>query len=91
MLDELIDQGWLTDRDQAQLHAFLGSLGDYAQRGDETSREIQRIAMRVLKRNPHYVETATHNTATRRIFKDHWQDPAPGVIPWDRIHSDDVN
>ena len=47
--------------------------------------------MRVLKRNPHYVETTTQNAATRRIFKNHWQDTAPGVIPWERILSDEVN
>ncbi len=91
MLDELIDKGWFDERGQTELHAFLKALGRYAQRGDERSREIQRIAMRVLKRNPHYVETTTRNTATRRIFKNHWQDPAPGVIPWDRIRSDEVN
>jgi len=91
MLDELIDKGWFDDRSQAKLHSFLRSLGGYAQRGDETSREIQRIAMRVLKRNPHYMETTTQNAATRRIFKNHWQDPIPGVIPWDRIRSDEVN
>ncbi len=91
MLDELIDAGYFDNLLQSQLDRFLASLGGYAQRDDETSREIQRIAKRVLKRNPHYVEPpADSETATRRIFKRHWQDPAPGEIPWDEIRSDAV-
>lgn len=88
--DKLIDQGYFDGRSQDELFDFLASLGGYAQRGDEISREIQRIAMRVLKRNPHYVE-ASDRQATARIFKDHWQDPDPGVIPWDTILSDAVD
>ena len=87
--DELIDQGYFDHKSQKQLEGFFGWFGSYAQRGDETSKEIQRIAMRVLKRNPHYVEDNPEwNTA--RIFKNHWQDPAPGTIPWDVINSDAV-
>lgn len=89
-LDELIDQGYFDNRTQDELFDFLKSLGGYAQRGDEISAEIQRIAMRVLKRNPHYVEP-TENQATARIFKTHWKDPGPGVIPWDTIKSDAVD
>jgi hypothetical protein len=90
-LDALIDRGHFDDRAQAELQSFLGMLGTYAQRRDEISREIQRVAKRVLKRNPDYVETATGDDATRRIFKDHWQDPEPGTIPWDEIMSDAVD
>lgn len=39
-------------------------LAGYAQRRDEPSLEIKRIAMRVLKRNPHYVE----NCCSRRPY-----------------------
>ena len=90
-LDELIDAGHFDNRSQEEINSFLRALGGYAQRRDERSREIQRIAKRVLKRNPDYVETATYDTATRRIFKDHWKDPEPGVIPWDEILSDAVD
>lgn len=89
-LDRLIDQGLFTNRSQPEIHQFLKSLGGYAQRRDEPSREIQRIAMRVLKRNPDYVETDTVGLASHRIFKNHWQDPLPGVIPWEKILSDAV-
>lgn len=88
--DELIDQGYFDARSQGELYDFFVRLGGYAQRGDEISKEIQRIAMRVLKRNPHYVESSG-TQATARIFKDHWQDPDPGVIPWETIRSDAVN
>lgn len=89
-LDALIDQGMFTNRTQAEIHNFLVSLGSYAQRRDERSREIQRIAMRVLKRNPDYIETDSIGLATHRIFQGHWQDPQPGIIPWDVILSDAV-
>lgn len=89
-LDEFIDEGLFDGISQEKLSAFLVSLSGYSQRKDETSSEIQRIAKRVLKRNPHYVETATYDIATLRIFKDHWQDPLPGVIPWEEILSDAV-
>ena len=88
-LEALIDEGYFDNKSQRQLEGFFGYFGAYAQRGDEISQEIQRIAMRILKRNPHYVETDPEwNTA--RIFKNHWQDPTPGVIPWDVINSDEV-
>ena len=90
MLDELIDAGYFNTKAQAEIHDFLSALGSYAQRGDEISAEIKRIAKRVLKRNPDYIETSTHDDATRRIFKDHWKDELPGVIPWDEILSDAV-
>lgn len=90
MLDQLIDEGYFDARTQAEIQGFLGDLGTYAQRRDDASRDIKRIAKRVLKRHPDYVETATGDEATRRIFKDHWQDSAPGVIPWDEIQSDAV-
>lgn len=90
-LDMLIDKGYFDHRTQTQLEHFLNALGGYAQRRDEPSLEIKRIAMRVLKRNPHYIETVTHDARTRMIFKDHWNDPEPGQIPWDEIRSDRVN
>ncbi len=90
LLDELIDKGYFDQRSQIELEHFLTALGGYAQRRDEPSLEIKRIAMRVLKRNPHYVETVTHDARTRMIFKDHWNDPEPGKIPWDEIRSDRV-
>lgn len=90
ILDELIDQGYFDHRSQTELEHFFTALGGYAQRRDEPSLEIKRIAMRVLKRNPHYVETATHDARTRMIFKDHWNDAEPGTIPWDEIRSDRV-
>lgn len=89
-LDELIDKGYFDRRSQIELEHFLTALGGYAQRRDEPSLEIKRIAMRILKRNPHYVETVTHDARTRMIFKDHWNDPEPGVIPWEEINSDRV-
>lgn len=89
-LDEFIDEGRFDGIAQEKLYAFFVSLSGYSQRRDHTSSEIQRIAKRVLKRNPHYVETATYDIATLRIFKDHWQDPLPGVIPWEEILSDAV-
>jgi len=88
-LDEMIDAGYFTGQPQDRLHGFFVSLGGYAQRGDEISKEIQRIAMRVLKRNPDYREISTE-VATARIFKDHWKDPLAGEIPWDFITSDKV-
>ncbi|RYG89194.1 hypothetical protein EU803_18270 [Loktanella sp. IMCC34160] len=88
--DELIDKGYFDNRTQDELFKFLSSLGSYAQRGDEISAEIQRIAMRVLKRNQDYIETSDRQ-ATARIFKDHWQNPEPGVIPWETIRSDVVD
>ena len=87
--DEMIDAGYFTEQPQDRLHAFFVSLGGYAQRGDEISKEIQRIAMRILKRNPDYEETSTE-VATARIFKKHWKEPLPGTIPWDVINSDAV-
>ncbi|WCR02715.1 hypothetical protein [Paracoccus saliphilus] len=90
LLDELIESGYFDNRSQLELEHFLTALGGYAQRRDDASREIKRIAMRVLKRNPHYIETATHDVRTPRIFKDHWSDPEPGEIPWDEIRSDRV-
>ncbi|WP_111735193.1 ankyrin repeat domain-containing protein [Roseovarius amoyensis] len=90
ILDSLIDRGYFSDQPQRKIYDFLSALGGYAQRRDEESGEIQRIAKRVLKRNPDYVEMAIYDTATRRIFKDHWKDPEPGVIPWDEILSDAV-
>lgn len=86
-LDALIDAGHFDNRTQSQLEHFLTALGGYAQRGDGPSLDIKRIAMRVLKRNPHYVETSAHDARTRMIFKDHWQDPEPGVIPWGQVRS----
>lgn len=88
-LDELIDKGFFTKVSQRRLSGFLHDLSSYAQRGDQISQEIQRIAMRVLKRNPHYIEESKQLGAAR-IFKNHWQDPYPGVIPWDVINSDAV-
>lgn len=88
-MDELIDQGYFDNLSQEQLFTFLRRFGGYAQRGDSISQAIQSISMRVLKRNPHYVEESDRQ-ATARIFKDHWQDAAPGVIPWDVINSDAV-
>lgn len=88
--DELIDKGYFDNRTQDELFKFLSSLGSYAQRGDEISSEIQRIAMRVLKRNQDYIETSDRQ-ATARIFKDHWQNPEPGVIPWETIRSEVVD
>jgi len=67
-LDEFIDEGRFNGIEQEKLQAFLTSLGSYEQRGDATSLEIQRVAKRVLKRNPDYVETATADIATRGIF-----------------------
>lgn len=90
MLDELIDAGYFNDRPQEELQSFLVSLGGYAQRGDDISLEIQRIAKRILKRNPNYTETSTRDEATRRIFKNHWKNELPGTIPWDEILSDAV-
>lgn len=89
-LDKLIDAGAFDAVPQKDLFDFLVALSEYQQRRDATSAEIKRIARRVLKRNPGYVETATYDTATRAIFKDHWQDPLPGEIPWDDIRSDAV-
>lgn len=88
-MDELIDGGYFDRRSQAELADFFSSFGGYAQRGDEISLEIQRVAKRILKRNPHYVETEP-SWNTGRIFKKHWKDEAPGVIPWDEINSDAV-
>ncbi len=90
-LNMLIDEGYFDNKPQELVHGFLSSLGSYSQRGDDISREIQRIAKRVLKRNPTYIETSTDDVATRAIFRSHWKDPAPGVIPWDEILSDAVN
>ena len=89
-LDEFIDEGRFDGANQEKLQTFLGYLGSYQQRGDATSLEIKRIAKRVLKRNPHYVETATFDEATREIFKKHWSETIPGVIPWEEILSDAV-
>jgi len=87
--DELIDSGYFDSLTQKQLEGFFSNIGSYAQRGDDISREIQRITMRILKRNPHYIENDPEWN-TGRIFKDHWQDPEPGVIPWDVINSEAV-
>lgn len=89
-LDEFIDEGRFDGIPQERLYKFFVNLSGYAQRRDEKSSEIQRIAKRVLKRNPSYIETATYDIATLRIFKDHWEDPLPGMIPWDEILSDAV-
>lgn len=88
-IDELVDGGYFNDRSQSELSDFFSSFGGYAQRGDDISLEIQRIAKRVLKRNPHYVEEDP-SWNTGRIFKNHWKDEAPGEIPWDEIKSDAV-
>lgn len=88
-MDELIDHGYFDNLSQEQLFTFLRRFGGYDQRGDIISQEIKRISMRILKRNPHYVETSDIQ-ATSAIFKNHWSDPAPGVIPWDVINSDAV-
>ena len=89
--DEMIDRGYFDNLPQDRLQAFLISLGGYAQRGDAISLEIQRIAKRVLKRNPDFVDPIpSSDGGVGRIFKKHWQDPAPGLIPWDEIRSDAV-
>ncbi len=88
-LHGLIDGQWFNARKQDEISAFLTALGGYAQRGDARSQTIKDIAMRVLKRNPDYVEKSDVNGAAR-IFKNHYNDEAPGEIPWDVIRSDAV-
>lgn len=88
-LNRLIDAGHFDNRTQKEIAEFLSALGGYSQRGDERSLAIKSIAMRVLKRLPNYVEPSDVN-GTVRIFKDHYNDPDPGVIPWELIRSDDV-
>ncbi|MCC5973393.1 MAG: hypothetical protein JJT81_05005 [Rubellimicrobium sp.] len=85
LIDRLIDRGLFDAVPQDRLEDFLDALGGYAQRGDDQSLGIQRIAMRVLKRNPHYVETSDE-ARTASIFRNHWEDP-PATIPWDIIRS----
>lgn len=88
-IDALIDRGAFDARRQDEIETFLMWLGGYAQRGDETSLEIKRIAMRVLKRNPDY-RPPDDGRGTQRIFKEHYSDPGQGEIPWELIRSDDV-
>lgn len=88
-LHQLIDAGWFDAVPQQGLADFLLALGGYAQRGDDRSLAIKDIAMRVLKRNPDYVEPQ-RSGGTARIFKDHYDDTLPGEIPWDVIRSDAV-
>lgn len=88
LIHSLIDRGVFTGVPQDRLEDFFDALGGYAQRGDDVSLEIQRIAMRVLRRNPHYAETSAEGR-TARIFRNHWEDP-PAAIPWDIIRSDTV-
>lgn len=89
ILERFIELGILTDRTQLELDELFLQLGDYAQRGDEISLRIQSISKRILKRNPHYRAPNT-GWGTQRIFKDHWNDPGVGEIPWDEIMSDEV-
>jgi len=91
ILDEMIDRGYFDGRSQTEIQNFLGALGGYSQRRDERSLEIKRIAKRVLKRNPDFIETVSYDGATRMIFKDHWKDEQPGIIPWDEILSEAVD
>lgn len=88
-LNRLIDAGWFDEVNQTQLADFFSALGGYAQRGDDRSLSIKQVAMRVLKRNPDYTPPPGSG-GTARIFKDHYDDPLPGAIPWDLIRSDAV-
>ena len=90
LLDRLIDAGWFDNPTQKQLSDFMRALSFYSQRGDETSLAIKDIAMRVLKRNPDYKETAPNRVGTHAIFIDHYEDEGFGEIPWDRILSDEI-
>ena len=87
--DSLIDRGVFDEQGQRNVEHFLQAIGGYAQRGDETSLRIKDIAMRVLKRNPDYV-APDNGLGAQRIFKDHYEDPGAGEIPWDLIRSDAV-
>jgi len=90
LLDHLIDAGWFDNPTQKQLSDFMRALSFYSQRGDETSLAIKDIAMRVLKRNPNYKETAPNRVGTHAIFIDHYEDEGFAEIPWDRILSDEI-
>lgn len=90
LLNALVDEGWFLDVEPARLRDFIHALSGYDQRGDERSKAIQALAMRVLKRNPDYVETADYDIGTRSIFKDHFVDEGPAEIPWDTILSEAV-
>lgn len=89
LLNDLVDQGYFDSIGQKELSMFLSWLSNFAQRGDERSKNIQALAKRVLKRNQEYKET-DNRFGTVRIFKDHWKDSGPGEIPWDEIRSDAV-
>ncbi|PPB80853.1 hypothetical protein LV82_01586 [Albidovulum inexpectatum] len=88
-IDWLIDGGYLTNLPQEVLAGVIDDLASYAPRGDAITRENQRLGMRILKRNPHYQPPDSDNRGSRRLFKDHYDDP-PARIPWDMITSDAV-
>jgi len=88
-LDGAVDRGHFDTVPPQALRDFLHALSGYAQRGDDLSRAIQALAMRVLKRNPDYVETS-ETLGTSRIFKEHFNDPGLGEIPWEIIRSEAV-
>lgn len=90
VVEMFIERGDLTGRSQVELELFFASIGGYAQRGDETSLRIRELTKRVLKRNPDY-RPPENGQGTQRIFKDHYNDPGVGEIPWDEILSDQVD
>jgi hypothetical protein len=90
VVEMFIERGALTNRAQKELELFFASLGGYAQRGDALSLQIREIAKRVLKRNPDY-RPPDDGQGTQAIFKDHYNDPGVGQIPWDEILSDQVS
>ncbi len=87
-LDKYVDEGYFDHLTQKQLYGFLTALAGYAQRGDDISKEIQRVAKRVLKRNPNYQVQPDYDPNIE-LFQSHYNDP-PSAIPWDEINSDAV-
>jgi len=73
LLHEFIDRGYFYHIPEEALKDFFSALSGYLPRGDEISLQNQKIAIRVLKRNPQYEE----DSATQRLFQ--------GPIPWKQI------
>ncbi|MGV0819769.1 hypothetical protein [Martelella sp. AMO21009] len=76
-IDSLIDDGYFNNISIKNLENVIGYLALYDQRGDKVSVELQRITLRILKRNPDY--PPDQNT----------QDIFGGPIPWKEVENAD--